>query len=508
MSTEESEVAKVASQIKPGRVSKVITVDEEGERVAEFSQQMTVDPFTTSYQHSGLLEPPLGLEMLVDLAEVHPTHSAVIQQKAADIVGTGWRWVGEQESADNDTGQRAKLNEWFKSLGRGQNSDETTHEVLLRAWNDVETLGHGTIELARDPGGKLRFWYSMPAHTVRFHKDNIRCAQIKNNKRHWFKRWLPGDDKVEVDRVTGKIYPNGDCPPNRRANEIFVMKRPSRRSSYYGAPLYISATGWIHLSNAARDDNIMFFENRREPRWAIILENVEENPAMEEALRRAFSVDLKKPHKNIIIPLMGAAKITFQKLGENNGDMSWAQLQDRADAAILISHRMPGERIGLVRVGALGGSVVADTSRVYKESLVQTSQSMLAARVNLLIEAESSIANPKWLWAPEKLDLTEESAVQDNASRGFTAGIFNLNEARERVGEEPLPEDDDRGQKFLWELNPQAQAAAQAAGGDPAVAQAANDKLAGQLKELIDSPSAPPESTGTAPRRGDGYAFG
>lgn len=508
MAEPKSEVAKAAAKLRPGRVNKVITTDEDGEKLGEYSQQMTVDPFTTSYQHSGLLEPPMSLEQLVDMAEIHPTHSAVIEQKASDIVGTGWVWRSEQEATDSDDDQRGKLDDWFKSLGEGGRSDETTHEVLLRCWNDVETLGHGCIELAHDPSGKLRYWYSMPAHTVRFHKDNVRCAQIKNNKRHWFKRWLPGDDETEVDRVTGKVYPSGGCPANRRANEIFVIKRLSRRSSYYGSPLYVSATGWIHLSNAARDDNIMFFENRREPRWAIVLENVEDNPEVEEELRRAFQVDLKKPHRNILIPLSGPAKITFQKLGDNKGDMSWERLQDRADAAILIAHRMPGERIGLVRVGALGGSVVADTSRVYKESLVQTSQSLLAARINKLIEAESGIDRPKWIWAPEKLDLTEESAVQDNASRGFTAGIFMLNEARELVGEEPLPEDDTRGQKFLWELNPQAQAAAQAAGGDPAVQGQANAELEGRLRELMNYPADTPESTTTAPRRGDGYAYG
>lgn len=512
MSKVEETLEDVAKDIRPGSVSKVITIGEDGEKTAEFSQQMIADPFITAYRHSGLLEPPFSLEQLVNLAEKHPTHSSALEQKSADIVGTGWEWVRGKEidnAADQEKlkKERDELDNWFKSLGDGGTSDETTHEVLLRAFNDVETLGQGCIELARDPGGKLRYWYSMPAHTVRFHRDNIRMAQIKNEKRHWFKRWYPNDD-TEVDRVTGKVYEKGGCPPGRRANEIFVIRRPSRRSSFYGQPLYVSATGWIMLSIAARDDNIFFFENRREPRWAIILENVEDDPEIENRLRRALQVDLKKPHQNLLIPLSGPAKITFQKLGENNGDMSWMNLQDRADAAILIAHRIPGERLGLVRVGALGGSVVADTSRVYKESLVQTSQTLLAIRINKLLQEEGPQRKPSWDWRPEKLDLTEEEAVQDNASRGFTAGIFNLNEARERVGEEPLPPDDDRGGKFLWELNPQAQAAAQAAGGAPGDAgsmQGAQDRLSQQLDDLLNGPVTGPESTTTAPRRDGGY---
>lgn len=506
-------------------MTKVIALDEKGETVGEFSQQMPVDPFGSSYQHSGLVKPPFPFEQLIFLAESHPTHAAVLDQKSADVVGTGWTWDEEASKADDvsdddgeegdkkrkkrrattkqDADEKAKqeLETWFRELGEGPESDETTHDLLLTVMNDLETVGHGIIELARDPSGKIRYWYSMPAHTTRFHKGGVKIAQIRDEKRVWFKRWR-ADDETEIDRVTGKIYKDGGCPPDRRANEVLVIKRPARRSSWYGIPAYVSSIGWIVLSNAARDDNIYFFENRREPRWAIVLTNIEDDPRIIEQLRKALQVDFKKPHKNLVIPLTGAAQIEFKQLGDNKGDMSWEKLQDRADASILLSHRTPGERIGLVRVGALGGSVVADTSRVYKETFVATTQRLLSSRITAFVREESGKSAAKqYKWMPEELDLTEEGAVQDMVVKGFGGGVYKLDEAREKLDLEELDADDPRGDKFLWELNPQAAAIAQGAaaaiaqgGGDPAMMGQAQQSLAEQIQQLIGSGANDPNN--------------
>jgi capsid portal protein len=448
-----------------GKVLKVFAVDQNGDRTGgEWSQQLPVDPFAKRYQWEGLQEPPFSLEQMVFLAEQHPTHSAILEVKAADIVGTGWDWKSKDEKpTDGADAEKEQLEDWFQGLSEDATTEETNHEILLSAWSDLETIGQGMIELARDPSGKLRYWFRMPAHTCRFHRDGIRIAQERQGQKRWFKKWIPGDERL-VDPNSGRLYdPKKDdksLKPDKPANEVLVLKRPSRRSSWYGIPGYIPAVGWITLSTAARDDNLLFFENRREPRWAIILSNVEDDPKIEQQIKRALSVDLRKPHKNLVIPLSGDAKIDFQALGDNKGDMSWEKLQERADGSILLAHRMPGERIGLVRVGALGGSVVADTTRVYKESFVQTSQALLSSRINRLIATEGPIGKQgeitdlNWDWQPTELDLTEEGALQDQAVKGFEGGVLKLNEAREDAGKERLPEDDDRGEKFFWEVAP------------------------------------------------------
>lgn len=445
-----------------GKVTKVITADSKLGNVQDASQQLPVDPFANAYVAAGLQKPPFSLEQLVFLAEQHPVHAAVLEQKAADVVGTGWEWeAADKKAAVNEVPDEKimkDLDEWLESLAEETLDDETTHEILLSMWLDLETVGHGTIELARDMHGDVTSWYAMPAHTTRFNTDKIRIAQDRGGKRRWFKRWIPGDKHI-VDSLNGKVSEDPKEIANP-ANEILVVRRPSRRSSWYGIPTYIPAIGWITLSSAARDDNLFFFQNRREPRWAIVLENVEDTPELEEELRKALAVDHAEPHRNLILPLAGGGKATFQKLGDNRGDMSFEKLQERSDTAILVGHRFPGERIGLVRSGALGGSTVAESSSVYKESFVKTSQTLLSSRINRFLKTESKIDKAElWTWKPVEMDLTNEGAVQQNAVRGFQGGIYMLDEAREKGGVEALPADDDRGKKFFFELAPQKGAA-------------------------------------------------
>lgn len=479
-----------------------MTMGEDGDLIGESSKQLPNDPF--KYKHTGLLEPPYAMEQLVFLAEQHPTHAAALEQKAADIIGAGWEWEftgDDDDEQKEDDSQKDKLEEWFDSLADDTDTDETTEEILLAAVNDLETVGHGVIELSRTTQGKLEHWHHMPAHTTRFHKDGIRVCQIRQNKKRWFKRWIPGDDR-KVDMITGKLADEVD----HEGNEVLVIKRPSRRSSYYGIPVYIPATGWITLSTAARDDNLHFFSNRREPRWVVVLENVDDDPQLENQLREALQVDLEKPHKNLLLPLSGPAKVHFQKLGDNTGDLSWEKLQNRADDVILISHRMPGQRIGITVQGALGGSVAIDTVRVYKEAVVQPGQRLLAARVNKLIRHEKGFERTKYKWRPKELDLTEEGADKAQALDGFTRGVLRLDEARDAYGVSELNKPDDeegevdpRADKFFFELAPQAAAAAQMMGmlggqlgvapqpgGEEGALQDANQRLASSIQNMLD----------------------
>ena len=227
----------------------------------------------------------------------------------------------------------------------------------------------------------------------------------------------------------------------------------------------MSALGWIFLSLAARDDNIHFFNNRREPRWAIILENIEDDDGkVEAALKDAFTSMAGKPHRNIFIPVEGDGKIHFQKMTEDAKDISFDKLQDRAGSEILLAHRTPPDRLGAVRVGPLGGNVAMSASRVYKEGVVSTSQSLLAERINRFIQAESGLSDIGWSWIPRPLDITEEAQDAQVVSAKWTSNIIRLDEARLELKMPPVGEPN--GSKFFFELagNTAAGAAASAAG--------------------------------------------
>lgn len=454
---------------KMGKVTKVVLLDKDQKPVAASTQQATTeDNFSYS---QGVQEPPFPLEQLLDLSERHPTHAAALDQKASDIAGTGWEWVKDSDDASED--QREELDAWFRSLA-DPDGDETISEILTSAWGDVETFGQGFVEVGRTSDGKAKTVYSVPGQTMRFHKDGLRLCQQKAGsgvtKRVWFKRWLYGTDDVLVKETGGSLLRKSSDGgiPDEAGNDMLVFRRPSRRSVLYGVPTYVSAIGWIHLALSARNDNIQFFQNRREPRWAIVLQNIyDEDGSLESALKQAFSVQLGQPHRNVFIPIEGDGKVEFKQMSSDVKDMSFAKLQEQADAFVLISHKMPPERLGFGRVGPLGGNATFAASEVYKEAVVAPGQELLGTRISRFIKREFPKATGngepvKWTWQPKELDLTTEAEDVGTIVAAFQGNVITLDESRSKMKLPVLG--GDIGNKFFYQLAPEAATASAAAG--------------------------------------------
>jgi PBSX family phage portal protein len=439
-----------------GRVTKVLFLDDDGKAVGEYaSSQIQENPWA-GQMSAGLVEPPFRLEQLVYLAEMHPVHSAALEQKMLDMCGKGWEWSPRDEE-DPDEDWRDEIDEWFESLAP---DDFDMRENLQQVVLDIETTGWGTLEVVRNASGIVERLYHVPAHTVRAHRDGWRLAQVRDSRKVWFRRWgapLKNNKPVMIDAVTGAITVNK--VPNDLANDLLVIRKPARRSSWYGIPSYISSIGWITLSLAARDDNLFFFTNRREPRWAIILSNLADDPQVQEDLRRAFVVDLRQPYRNLMIPITGPGKIDFQKLTDQTAqDGSFADLDERANHQIMVSHRTPAERIANANVGPLGGNIASEANRIYKEAVVQPGQELINSRINRFLEIEYPLVNPSatdnpdpddgsgntqrvrlpWKFELDDLDLGTEREELDLAVIMFHSDLSTLREARARLKMEPL----------------------------------------------------------------------
>lgn len=434
-----------AKEGSDGKVLKVLYLDAQGEPAGDWaSTQLPENPWETVQATTQLIEPPFPMGQLTFLAEMHPVHSSALEQKAADVCGKGWEWIADDpDVADEDL--RDEMEDWFQSLA----PDEfDMRELVNTAWLDEETTGWGLLECARDPQGVVQRLYHVPAHTVKTHKNGFALCQVRDSRKMWFRRWGSTDiagKPVEVNMRNGSIT---NVPEDQRANDLLVIKRPSRRSTWYGIPGYISAIGWITLALAARDDNLYFFSNRREPRWAIILTGMAEDTEIEEDLRRAFTVDMKQPYRNVMVPVAGKdAKVTFQELSSTAKDGSFGNLGDRADKAIMVAHRVPAERLANSQVGALGGNVASESNRVYKEGVVAPAQEVLNSRLNRFIAVEfAKYKNQEykkgdksmWLLKMDDLDIRSDREDMDQALILFHGDMITLREARHRLGLGPL----------------------------------------------------------------------
>lgn len=423
-----------------GRVIKVVSVDRAGAVEELASKQLPEDPYVgVSGYGQAIKVPPYSLEQLVFLAESHPVHSSALEQKVQDIVGGGPSWEAKVEG-ESDEEQLRRLQNWWDSLFETY----TPLEVLQAVWLDYETLGWGIMEVARDSKGRVGRLYHVPGHTVRALADGKRFVQMRQGRLVYFKAW---GVEEEYYASSGRLS-SGPLPPDKRANELLIFKRPSRRSTYYGIPSYVSAIGWLALSLAARDYNIYFFENHREPRHMFVIEGLEEATSdFLESLEQALRVQHKEPHRNLIVALSGEAKVNVHSLGLQQNDMHFSRLIERVDDEILMAHRIPPDRLGFAKRGFLGGSVAASLNRIYKESVVTKGQAVLESRLNRFIEREFG-EEPQWRMVFEEPDIRDETTDADIVVELLKVNVLTLNEARHRLG---YPSRDEFGDLTLAE---------------------------------------------------------
>ena len=409
------------------------------------SKQLLEDPFVglTGYG-TAIPTPPYSMEQLVLLAEQHPVHAAALEQKAIDAVGRGPQLVPIVDNASEE--QLAEIEGWLESLTEQQ----TMVELIQAMWLDYETVGWGMLEVVRDMPGVVRRIVHVPAHTVRAHRDNRRFVQIRQGRRAWFKRWGSGLGDIEILIANGRKAPEGTSF-EKTANELLAFVKPSRRSTWYGIPTYVAGIGYISMALAARDYNIKFFSNAREPRWILIVSGLDDQD-IENTLDE-LEVSLKTqhidPHRNLILPLTGGTTARIERMTAVQNDMHFMKLMEAGDRNILASHRMPPDRLGTVMRGMLGGNAAANINRIYKDAVVVPAQTILADRLNRFLRVEyarfkskGKIVDPDkfkldWEFKFEALDISDETMDVNNVLAQIAKNMITLNEGREQLGYTP-----------------------------------------------------------------------
>ena len=433
--TKKAATKKAATKKPSGRMVKVRVIKEHGGQGPDVfpSQQIEPDKFTGMYGTS-LVMPPYNFQQLSSLSEMHPVHGAALEQKAADVLGQGPHWESITPEASEE--QKQALEAWLLGLER----EATLSEALNAVLQDYETFGWGILEVLRDVNNIVRGLVHVPAQTVRAHIDRKRLVQVVNERRVWFRRWGAYEDKAApILSASGNRAPE-KTGYEKLANDMLVFRKTSRRSAVYGVPGYVSAIGHIAMSLAARDYNVAFFGNAREPRFMFIAEgpDEEEVDACLDQLEEALSTQHGEPHRNLLVGAIGGVKITVEKMTAVGNDEHFTRLTETSDGKILIAHRIPADRLGAAAKGALGGSVTREVSEVYRDAVVAPAQQMIVDRLNKFIRKEFGAPDDPgdldWRLALSPLDLSSEPEDVKTTTEMIKSDLITLNEGRERLG--------------------------------------------------------------------------
>jgi len=384
------------------------------------------DPFATYYIQGLALEPPLPLELLLNLTEESPLHAACLKAKADDACGRGW---GFEEDGSDEPDQK------LAALMEDITPDLTFTELLTALAWEMEGLGFACWEVVRGQDKKVAAIYPIPAHTVRATFDDKKFIQLRGGRIRHFKKF--GAD-VQVDFETGKVQ--ADLPEERRASEVIVFKSYTPRSIWYGLPKWVSAIATIAELSAIREFNISWFASGGQTDYHghVRADSIDAAKSIVDQIKTEMQENAGRAHQTLFTSGTKDTEVNIQKMGEllREGHFRFR----RADLAkeVLIAHNVPPYRIGWAETGALAGSPAEQMLDSYKTGAIEPIQTIIEDRLRQTLFNVKAGGIDTGETRFRLADLDKINAA-DVAAKVSTA-IVTPNEARTELG---LAESDD-----------------------------------------------------------------
>ena len=412
-------------------------------------QLKQVDAFNSFYTGLEIVEPLYNPYALANLLEMNTYHMRCCKTKARDTAGLGWDL---KPSIDNPSKASRKLRQ--EIVDTFNDMPMSLSGVLDRACTDWEAVSYGAMEVIRvehEVEGSFAQLAHLPSPSLRIHRSGDKYIQIVALKKRWFKRV---GYEMDVDFETGEEFPFGSLEVERRATELIFWTNYSPRSSYYGLPDIMPAIGAMQGDLSRRDYNISFFDNFGVPAYAVFITgnfdpgepvDADGNPdptgrtPLEIEIEGHFDEIAKNPHSVLILSLPsvanaeGEVKIEFVPLAKEVREASFRlyRLDNRDE--VIAAHGVPANRLGINEIGALSGSTAAESTDVYKMSVIGPRQEAIETLINRgiiwgIYEAYD------WLFKLDPIDTTDEIRDVDIAVKLFSMGAVTPNDLIRQFG--------------------------------------------------------------------------
>lgn len=407
----------------------------------EKTRQIPADSFHQIYGTSGVIQPLYNPLALAKLLEMNTYHYRCCRTKARETAGIGWSLKPLSDDADQESQIYKDLDEFFNDL------PESITNVFDRAVFDYEAVGYGAVEVVRvdyKPEERPALFTHIPAHTIRIHRGGNKFLQMRGNKRRWFKA-LEYDKDVHIE--SGVEHELGTLEPEKRASEVMWFVNYTPRSDYYGLPDIMPAMGAIHGDISRRDYNIAFFENYGVPAYAVFVTGnfdpgeIDEHgrTEMEKAIEGHFNEMAKNPHSTLILSVPtrdreGEVKIEFKPLATEVKEASFRLYRKDNRDEVLSAHGVPPYRAGIAEEGSLGGNTAAESTEIYKQSIINPRQEMIETAINRFVVWGAFEAN-EWAFKFDEIDTSDEKHDLDMAKGLFEVGGITPNQIIRHFGE-------------------------------------------------------------------------
>lgn len=409
------------------------------------SNQIPSDLFEAKYNKNNLVEPLYNPEGLAQLLEKNTYHYRSVKTKARDVAGLGWLLIPREDIENPDQSQKDVAENFLTNC----NPNETLTEINDKIMVDHEATGNAFYEIIRNEKNEIVGIEHIPAHTMRVHSDMKRFVQIRGQNEVWFKKFGLED---HVHYATGEI--SADVEFTNRATEVMHLKNYTSRSDFYGIPDVVPALGSILGDMERQEYNTSFFENHAIPAYAVTVTGAELDEDTESQIRKFFQQDVKKAnHSTLVLAASNEpgdetpVEFKFEALSTDTKEASFRMFRQDNRDEILSAHGVPPYRAGVTIEGQLGGSSAAESTEIYKQSIIKPKQEMLESRINRFI-LQDGLGITDWKFEFAEIDTRDEDKEIERLKSLFDMGYYSPNGLREERGDERI-EDPNMDRHFI-----------------------------------------------------------
>lgn len=441
-------VTPVVTPVEPAEVKKgrVFVVDKSGGLLPNFFTKKDKDSKQISetsnkwLNQNKLVSRPYPASSFLTLRDRCPVLSACITAIADDVSSTGYQLSlkeGVKQSTTTDS-EKKELEAFLKH----PNDEQSLKELVSSCITDLQTIGDFSLEVARNNAGKVRKIFNLPAHTIFRNRDEDRFVQKRNNKTVWF---VPFASDIEASSKTGE---EGSYNEKTRCNEL-IFKALYNSDGYYGRSPMLPAVGAIQAAVSCEEFNAYYFENRGLPEFACLLTG-EWSEGVEQKVSAFMSKELKgnsNRGKTLVMVVPEQCKCEFKPLEATNKtrEGSFRLFAQDCDDRILSVYKCPRSKIGIQRVGKLGGSDTFESLRNYSDSVVEPLQNIIEDIFNQKLLPAVLGSETSFNLAFDNLHVDDFSAKTEALVKLLEKGAITPNELRARLG---LGKEYDEGNSF------------------------------------------------------------
>lgn len=400
-----------------------------------------------------------------------------------DLVRQFWRGIGST----------------WQTKARQRAEPATPEEVLDLARQDYHLIGWCCLEVLVDMEGRPVGLAHIPARTVRVRKPQSRFdrprhpesghfidvehqdvasrgyVQVRNGRRRYFGefgdryngmdatitsdsdgnptvRYTPDDtdgEPVFVDKETGDVaVGSAGNLENAPANELIFITNPSPLEDDYGVPDWVSAIRTITADEAAKDYNRDFFDNDTIPRLVIKVTGGELTEESKEDLKQMLHNLREESHRTVVLEVEKFqnqidqdVEIELEPLGQGiSEEMDFRHFREKNEHEIAKVLELPPIKIGVTGTSNRSNSQQQD--RDFALEVIQPEQHKFAERLYQTLH-QQAFGVLDYTIEFELRGADQPKADAEIARRKIDAvnGAVPINEARQLVGLDPLPED-------------------------------------------------------------------